>query len=52
VPWVCAVSPAVCYVLDRNAAAWLGGYQFGFELLMLNGALTAAGLWLVRARSG
>jgi len=31
--------------LDEWAdAAW--GYQFGYELLMLNGALTFAGLWI------
>jgi|GEM_PF-6286041 Na+/proline symporter len=26
------------------------GYQFGYELLMLNGALTFAGLWLLKPR--
>lgn len=41
VPVVCVVSPLLCYMLESNSARWLGGYHFGFELLMLNGALTA-----------
>ncbi|MEN9573399.1 MAG: hypothetical protein RL514_1254 [Verrucomicrobiota bacterium] len=45
-PVICLVSPVLCYVLDVNSKAWLNGYQFGFELLMLNGLLTAGGLFL------
>ena len=36
-----------CYLLDENSVAWFGGYKFGFELLMLNGLLTVAGLFLI-----
>ena len=50
VPWVCLAAPALCYVLDVNQARLLGSYQVGLELLLLNGALTFAGLWLVPAR--
>ena len=45
-PMICLGSPVICYVLDTNSRAWLAGYQFGFELLMLNGILTSAGLFL------
>jgi hypothetical protein len=34
-------------VVDTNQRAWFGGYEIGLELLVLNGALTFAGLWLV-----
>ncbi|HXG48609.1 MAG TPA: sodium:solute symporter [Methylomirabilota bacterium] len=51
VPVVCGASPLICYVLDQTSEKWLHGYRFGFELLMLNGALTALGLWWVRDRS-
>jgi SSS family transporter len=51
VPLVCCVAPAVCFVLQQNSAAWFHGYKLGFELLILNGLLTCAGLWLIRARS-
>jgi solute:Na+ symporter, SSS family len=48
VPLVCCIAPAVCYVLQQNSAAWFHGYRIGFELLMLNGLLTFAGLWIIR----
>ena len=48
VPLVCLASPLICWSLDVNSKAWLNGYTFGFELLILNGAITAAGLWLLR----
>ncbi|HAB18009.1 MAG TPA: sodium:solute symporter [Verrucomicrobiota bacterium] len=44
VPVVCVAAPVVCWVLAANSAAWLDGYVFGFELLILNGLLVAAGL--------
>jgi Na+/proline symporter len=47
VPWVAVAAPVLCYALKANADRWLGGYQFGFELLILNGALTFGGLWLL-----
>lgn len=47
VPVVCIASPLICWVLEKNSAQWFGGYVFGFELLMLNGLLTAAMLLLL-----
>ena len=44
VPVVCMASPIICYVLNLNSEQWLGGYKFGFELLIVNGALTFGGL--------
>jgi Na+/proline symporter len=49
-PVVCVASPVICGLLDWNSKQWLNGYAFGFELLILNGALTCAGLWLLRTR--
>ncbi|MBQ9660393.1 MAG: sodium:solute symporter, partial [Bacteroidales bacterium] len=46
VPPVCVLSPVLCYLLSSHSAAWLGGYQIGFELLLINAALTWLGLWL------
>ena len=45
VPWICVASPVVCYLLSQ-ASVSLWNYHFGYELLLLNGALTAFGLWL------
>ena len=46
IPVICILSPVLCFILDRNSAAWFGGYQVGYELLLINGALTAFGLYL------
>jgi SSS family transporter len=48
VPLVCCVSPVICFVMQKNSAAWFNGYKIGFELLMLNGLLTFLGLCLIR----
>jgi hypothetical protein len=50
VPVLCFLAPGLCWLLDRNSEAWFGGYKFGFELLMLNGLLTAAGILAVARR--
>jgi Na+/proline symporter len=51
VPIICLLSPAICYVLADNSAAWFNGYKFGYELLIVNGALTYLGLHLVSKRT-
>ena len=48
VPYVCVASPLLCFALDM-AAQHLWGYRFGYELLMLNGMITFAGLWISKA---
>ena len=50
VPYICIVSPLLCYFLDLTAQHFLG-YRFGYELLMLNGLLTFAGLWASSLRN-
>ena len=43
-PYIAITSPLLCFVIEELAAA--AGYQFGYELLMLNGFLTFVGLWI------
>ena len=43
-PAVCVASPFVCYGLNAITTSLLG-YQFGYELLLLNGLLTFCGLY-------
>ncbi|WP_421873081.1 sodium:solute symporter [Marinoscillum sp.] len=50
VPAVTLLSPALSYVINLNSEALLGGYRFGFEILILNGLLTFVGLLLVRQK--
>ncbi|HLX92589.1 MAG TPA: sodium:solute symporter [Puia sp.] len=44
---VCLAAPALCYFLSANAARWFGGYQIGIELLLIDGILTFAGLFII-----
>jgi Na+/proline symporter len=44
VPVVAILSPVVCFFLSKYSVVLFDGYKFGFELLMLNGALTFLGL--------
>ena len=45
VPYVAVASPLICYATDRVVEA-ATGYRFGYEMLMINGLLTFAGLWI------
>jgi SSS family transporter len=46
VPVVCLLSPVLSYFAQLVSPMF--GYTFGFELLILNGLLTFAGLWILR----
>jgi len=47
VPVVAVVSPVISYFISKYSETILFGYKFGFELLILNGLITMAGLWLI-----
>ena len=47
VPIIGILSPVLTYIININSEAWLGGYQFGFELLLLNGLIMFVGLMLL-----
>ncbi len=51
IPLVAVLSPVICMVIDFNSHTWFNGYQFGFELLMLNGLITFIGLLIIRKRN-
>ncbi|MFT6867777.1 MAG: Na+/proline symporter [Cyclobacteriaceae bacterium] len=51
VPWICLLSPGLSYIININSIAWLGGYKFGFEILILNGLLTFLGLILIKKKT-
>jgi Na+/proline symporter len=50
VPLVALLSPAICFVLSEYSVDIFHGYRFGFELLILNGFITFAGLLIFRQR--
>ena len=47
VPVIAVLSPLLCLTID-HVTSLLTGYQFGYELLILNGALTFVGLYCSR----
>jgi Na+/proline symporter len=49
VPYVAVLSPAICYFLNFLFTKYLS-YQFGYELLMLNGLITFMGLYFCRKK--
>ena len=49
VPYICIASPLLCYAIDT--LTWnFAGYRFGYELLMMNGALTFLALLSVSSQ--
>lgn len=48
-PWIAVASPVICFILDTVTSSLIG-YKFGYELLMLNGALTYLGLWFASSK--
>ena len=50
VPYIAIASPIICYILNGVVSKYTQ-YSFGYELLMLNGALTFAGMYAA-SRSG
>jgi SSS family solute:Na+ symporter len=50
VPLVALLSPVICYILSEYSVNIFHGYRFGFELLILNGFITFAGLLLLRKK--
>ncbi|MBP6385031.1 MAG: sodium:solute symporter [Pseudarcicella sp.] len=47
VPLVCVLSPVITYFLVQNSKYLLNGYEFGFEKLLVNGALVFVGMCLL-----
>lgn len=48
VPYIAVAAPIITYIISKNSEQWLWGYKFGFEALILNGALMFLGLYLLR----
>jgi len=44
VPLVCVLAPIISVILNFNSESWFNGYQFGFEILLVNAALTCLGM--------
>ena len=47
VPYIAIISPVICFAIE-TITRQTTGYDFGYELLMVNGLLTFVGLYLCR----
>lgn len=47
VPFICLLSPAICFFLNANSKTLMGGYIFDNELIVVNGLITFIGLLLI-----
>lgn len=46
VPYIALAAPVICFVFE-TAMKQIFGYQVGYELLLVNAALTGTGLWIL-----
>ncbi|MEQ8909226.1 MAG: sodium:solute symporter [Vicingaceae bacterium] len=44
VPWLCVIAPILTYLVQLYSKELFFGYQFGFEIIILNGLITFCGL--------
>ena len=50
IPLVAVMSPIISFLISHFSAVIFNGYQIGFELLIINGALSFAGLMLIKTK--
>ena len=46
IPVISLLSPILSYVVASNSQTWFGGYEFSYEILILNAAIAFWGLYL------
>jgi Na+/proline symporter len=47
VPFICLISPAVCFLISTNSSVLLGNYTIDNELIIVNGLITFIGLLII-----
>lgn len=47
VPFVCFISPALCYLIDRYQSAIFEEFKIGLELIIINAIITFIGLYII-----
>jgi solute:Na+ symporter, SSS family len=51
VPVVAIASPVISFFISKYSEVLFWGYKFGFEILILNGLITMAGLLLISLKT-
>ncbi len=47
VPFICLISPAICFLITTNSAKLFGNYVIDNELIIINGLITFIGLLVI-----
>ncbi len=47
VPFICLISPAICFLITQNSKTLFGDYVIDNELIILNGLITFLGLLII-----
>lgn len=47
VPFICIASPVICFFMNKYSKELFNGYEFGFELLIINGLIVFLGLLMI-----
>ena len=47
VPFICLISPAICFFISKYSVELFGNYTFDNELIIVNGLITLLGLLLI-----
>jgi Na+/proline symporter len=47
VPFICLISPAICFLITTNSAKLFGNYAIDNELIIINGLITFIGLLMI-----
>ena len=50
IPIIALAAPVLSYLIATQSAAWFGGYTFSYEILLVNAALTYAGMYVASRR--
>jgi len=51
IPFICLLSPVICFFLMKYGDQWLNGYKFGNEIIFVNGLLTFLFLLLLKTKT-
>jgi len=51
IPVICILSPAISVVFDQKSPEWFNGYEFGYDILLLNSFLTLIALFLLSKKN-
>ena len=51
IPVVSIVAPIISYVVASHSKVWFGGYEFSYEILILNAMIAFAGLYIASYRN-